>query len=54
MGYGLDSRGLGVRFSALATDFSPLHSVQTGCEAHPASYPTGTERPLPMDKAAAV
>jgi hypothetical protein len=34
-GYGLDGRG-----SILAgTTFSPLHSVQTGSGAHPASYP---------------
>jgi hypothetical protein len=26
--------------------FSVLHSVQTGSEAHPASYPIGTARPF--------
>jgi hypothetical protein len=35
-GYGLDGRGVGIR------DFSSLHSVQTGSEAHPASYLMGT------------
>jgi hypothetical protein len=32
----------GVRFPAGASDFSLLHSVQTGPGAHPASYPMGT------------
>jgi hypothetical protein len=39
LGYGLDGW---VRFPAGATDFSLLHSVLTGHEAHPASYPMGT------------
>jgi hypothetical protein len=32
----------GVWFRAGARNFSLLHSVQTGCGAHPASYPMGT------------
>jgi hypothetical protein len=41
MGYGL-SRG--VRFPAGAWDFSFLHSVQTGSEAHPPSlFPVSKE-----------
>jgi hypothetical protein len=32
----------GVRLPAGARDFSLLHSVQTNCGAHPASYPMGT------------
>jgi hypothetical protein len=32
----------GVPFLAQAIDFSLLHAVQKGCEAHPASYPVGT------------
>jgi hypothetical protein len=36
--YGLDDRGSGVRFSARAGNFSPLHRVQAGSGAHPASY----------------
>jgi hypothetical protein len=30
-------------------DFSLLHSVQTGCRAHPASYPMGTGGTFPRD-----
>jgi hypothetical protein len=33
---------VGVRFPAGASDFSLLHSVQTGSGAHPYSYPIGT------------
>jgi hypothetical protein len=33
--------------------FSLLHSVQTGSEAHPASYPMGTGGSFPGGKAAA-
>jgi hypothetical protein len=36
-GYGLDGRG-----SIPGRGKSFLHSVQTGSEAHPASYPMGT------------
>jgi hypothetical protein len=39
MGYGLDSKGL---IPGRATDFSLLHSVQTGPGAHPSSYIAGT------------
>jgi len=40
LGYGLDDRG--ARVPAGAGNFSLYHSVQTGSEAHPASYPMGT------------
>jgi hypothetical protein len=33
-------------------DFSVFHSVQTGSEAHPASYPTGTVDSFPGGRAA--
>jgi hypothetical protein len=36
-------RPAGVRFPAGARDFSLLHSIQTSCRVHPASYPMGTE-----------
>jgi len=32
---------LGVRFPAEAGNFSLLHRIKTGSEAHPASYPMG-------------
>jgi hypothetical protein len=48
-GYGLDGR---VRFPAGVTDFSLLHSVQTGSEAHPASYTIDTGGSFPGNKAA--
>jgi hypothetical protein len=32
--------------------FSPLHSVQTGSGAHPASSPVGTEEDFHVGKAA--
>jgi hypothetical protein len=35
--YGLHERGVRVWFLAGSTDISPLHSVQTGTKAHPAS-----------------
>jgi hypothetical protein len=38
MGYGLDGRGMWVRFPEKIRDFSHLHSVQTGSETHPVSY----------------
>jgi hypothetical protein len=41
MEYGLKGRGVEVRFPAEARDFF-YSSVQTGSEAHPASYPVGT------------
>jgi hypothetical protein len=40
-GYGLDDRGIGVRVPVWERFFL-LHVVQTGSEAHPASYPMGT------------
>jgi hypothetical protein len=36
----------GVRFAAREIDFFLFHSVQTGSEAHPASYPIGTADPF--------
>jgi hypothetical protein len=47
---GLDGR---VLFLA-GTRFVPLHVVQTGSGAHPASYPMGTGGSFPEGKAAAV
>jgi hypothetical protein len=44
-GYELDDRGVGVR------EFSQLHFVQTGSQAHPASYPMGTGGSFPRSKA---
>jgi hypothetical protein len=41
LGYGLDDRGSRVRFPAGGGSF-PLHRVQNGSGAHPASYPMGT------------
>jgi hypothetical protein len=49
--YGMDDRGGGVRI-AVDQECSLLHSVQTGSEAHPASYPMGTGRSSPGDKVA--
>jgi hypothetical protein len=46
-GYGLDDRVIEVRSPAGAEDFSSRPSVQTGSEAHPASYPMGTGGPFP-------
>jgi hypothetical protein len=48
-GYGLDDKGVAVRFLAVQ-DFSPLHVVQTGSGAHPASYPMGTGGYFPRVK----
>jgi hypothetical protein len=50
LGYGLDDRGSGVRFPAVAGNFSLNHRVQTGSGAHPASMGTrgtslGIKRP---------
>jgi hypothetical protein len=39
--YRLEGRGILVRFSAGARDFSVLHSVHTGSGDHPASYRVG-------------
>jgi hypothetical protein len=43
----------GVPFPA-EQDFSPLHVVQVGSVAHPASYPNGTVGCFPGGKAAGV
>jgi hypothetical protein len=45
-GYGLDGRGVGVRVPVGAR-FSPLHVVQTGPGASPASYPMGSGSSFP-------
>jgi hypothetical protein len=50
-GYGLDSRGFGVRV-LLGARISPLHVIQIGYGAHPSSYPTGTKDSFPEGKAA--
>jgi hypothetical protein len=52
LGYGLENRGSGVRFSAGAGNFSLNHRVQNGSGAHPASYPMGTRSSFPGGKAA--
>jgi hypothetical protein len=51
MGYVLDGGEMRVRFPAGARHFSPLHSIQTGSEAHPASSPSGAEGSFPGGKA---
>jgi hypothetical protein len=43
LAYQLDDRGGGVRFPAWAGNFSFHHSIQTGSEAHRASYPVDTK-----------
>jgi hypothetical protein len=50
-GYGLDGRGIGVRFLSRSRDMSLLHSFQTGSEAYPASYTMGTGDSFPGVKA---
>jgi hypothetical protein len=40
--YGLDDRAIEVRSPTGTEDFSSSPYVQTGSEAHPASYPMGT------------
>jgi hypothetical protein len=52
-GYGLDGRGAGVGVP-VGVRFSSLHVVQTGSEAHPASYSMGTGGSFPGRKAAGV
>jgi hypothetical protein len=52
LGYGLDDRGSGVRFPAVAGNFSLHHRVQNGSGAHPACYPMGTRGSFPGGKAA--
>jgi hypothetical protein len=49
--YGLDDREIGVRSPAGAEDFPSSLCVQTGSEAHPASYTMGTGGPFPGGKA---
>jgi hypothetical protein len=49
--YGLDDRAIEVRSPIGAEDFSSSPCVQTGSEAHPASYPMGTGGPFPGGKA---
>jgi hypothetical protein len=49
--YGLDDRVIEVRSPTGAEDFSSSPCVQTGSEAHPASYPMGTGGPFPGGKA---
>ncbi|PNF40176.1 hypothetical protein B7P43_G08264, partial [Cryptotermes secundus] len=43
--YGLDDRGVAVRVP-VGSEFSLLHTVQTGSGAHPTSYPMGTRGSL--------
>jgi hypothetical protein len=53
LGYGLDDRGSGVRFSAGDGYFSIYHRcVKNGSGAHQASYPVGTRVSFPWGKAA--
>jgi hypothetical protein len=42
LSYRLGSYGYGVQFCVGARVFPPLHSIHTGCGAHPASYPVIT------------
>jgi hypothetical protein len=49
--YELDNRAIEVRSPAEAEDFSSSLCVQTGSEAHPASYPMGTGGNFPGGKA---
>jgi hypothetical protein len=51
-GYRLDGRGIEVRFSAGAEDFSLLQSVQNDFGAHPAAYTMGARGLLPQGKGA--
>jgi hypothetical protein len=51
--YRLDDRAIGVRFPAVAKDFSCSLCVQIGSGAHPASCPMGTGGPFPGGKSAA-
>jgi hypothetical protein len=48
--YGLDDPAIRVRYPARAKDFSCNLCVQTGSEAHPASYTMGTGGPFPEAK----
>jgi hypothetical protein len=49
--YGLDDRVIEVRSPTGVEDFSSSLCVQTGSEAHPASYPMCTGGPFPGGKA---
>jgi hypothetical protein len=49
--YGLDDRAIEVRSPKGAEDSSSNPCVQTGSEAHPASYPMGTGGSFPGGKA---
>jgi hypothetical protein len=40
--YGVDNRGIEVRFPARSRIYSLFHSINTSSEVHPASYPVGT------------
>jgi hypothetical protein len=51
-GYELDDRMIGIRFPAVAGNFSLRHRVQAGSGAHPASYPMGTGGSFPGGKTA--
>jgi hypothetical protein len=52
LGYGLDGRGVEIRFPARGRDISLLHNVQTGYEVHLASYTMGTVGCFPGSKGA--
>jgi hypothetical protein len=49
--YGLDDRAIEVRSPTGAENFSSSPCVQTGSEAHPASYPMGTRGSFPGGEA---
>lgn len=49
---GLQAGQLGAPLLAGARDFVPFHSIQTGYEAHPASYPIGSGGAFPRAKVA--
>jgi hypothetical protein len=49
--HGLDDWVIKVRSPTGAEDFSSSPCIQTGSEAHPASYPVGTGGPFPGGKA---
>jgi hypothetical protein len=50
--YGLDDRMIGVRIPTGAGNISLQLRVETGSEAHPASYQMGTRGPFSGGKAA--
>jgi hypothetical protein len=49
-GYGLDDRMIGVQLAAGAENIPLRHHDHTGCGAHPASCPMGTEGSFPGGK----